>query len=109
MAVQVLEKGLNCQNCDEALKKERGCKDKGTIPFYIDNKPHFKCPIRLVTNVSWEYIRAYNFYKNNILPNGNGWINEAEKYLEAMIIVDSEIAKLNKSKSHKGRKPHAGS
>ena len=85
---------LNCQECDAVLKRERGCVKKGLIPFTIDGAVHFRCPIRLVNRMSWEYIRAYSLYKKGITPNGKGWLKESEKYLNAMGVIDSEIAKM---------------
>ncbi len=98
---------LNCQSCDAQLKKERGCTGKGTLPFYIDNEARFRCPIRLVSGMSWDYIRAYDLYKKNFLPNGKGWLDESDKFLNAMTVIDNEIAKMENSKM-KRKKPVRG-
>ena len=92
---------LNCQSCDALLKKERGCYEKGAVPFYIGNEKHFKCPIRIVSSTSWKYIKAYGLYKRNFLPNGNAWLNESDKFLNAMSIIASEAAKIENSKTKK--------
>lgn len=94
MAVQVLNLNLDCQSCDEVLQKERGCTEKGIIPFVIEGEHHYRCPLKVVTPLSWEYISAYGLYKKSILPNGKGWLNESDKFLTAMRIVDSEVSKI---------------
>ena len=94
MAIQVLQLGLDCHTCDDALKRERGCEKEGILPFELDGEMFFKCPVKLITPLSWEYIRAYHFYKKNMLPNGNGWANESDKYLSAMIVIDNEMIKI---------------
>jgi len=103
---------VNCQNCDEQLKKERGCFGEGTVPFYINTEQHYRCPIKLVSGISWEYIRAYGFYKNNFLPNGKGWLDESDRYLDAMSIIRNEITKMEakknkpkKRRGYRGRRP----
>ena len=100
MAVRVLDMKLNCQDCDKAMKKERGCTGKGQVPFDIDGETHFRCPIKLVTVQSWQYIRAYAFYKRGILPSGKGWIHESDKYLTAMTTIGSEVSKMQEE-AHK--------
>ena len=104
MAVNVQEFGLDCRKCDDKLKQERGCKDKGIVPFYVGEEVYFRCPLKLVTTVSWDYIEAYRFYEKNMLPNGKGWIEECQKYLDAMIIIDNEISSKQKDQINKKKK-----
>lgn len=100
MAIEILEqyKGkLDCQKCDDTLKKERGHYEKGIIPFLIDGKRVFQCPLTLIAPLSYEYIKAFSFYEKQFLPNGQGWINESNKYLQAMMLIESTLSKLNNS------------
>lgn len=98
MAVQALGLGLSCQECDDKLQVERGCKKKGVLPFNIDGETVFRCPLKSVTDLSWEYIRAYMFYKKNILPHGKGWLEENGKFLDAMTVLDSASNALDNKK-----------
>ena len=54
---------FDCKSCDEQLKRERGCGEKGIIPFMIDREMVFRCPLKLIDNITWEYVKAYRFYK----------------------------------------------
>ena len=90
MAVQVLGTDLNCRECDDHLKRERGCNADGILPFRVGTETYWRCPLKLVTSISWEYIKAYRFFKNNFLPSGKGWLNESDKFLDAMIIIGNE-------------------
>ena len=93
MAIEVLDLGLNCHSCDDILKKERGCTEKGIVPFYIGEEKYFRCPLKLITSISWEYIVAFDLYQKGILPNGNAWLNESQKYLDTMVVLENEVKK----------------
>lgn len=84
---------FDCQTCDDILQKERGCTEKGIIPFYIAGERIFKCPYTLVDSGSWQYIKAYNLFEKGFLPNGTSWINESHKYLQAINVLQNHIAK----------------
>ena len=101
--------GLNCRDCDAQMQRERGCKTEGIIPFYIGTEKYKRCPISLIDNLTWEYIRAYNFYKKNMLPNGTSWLGESDKYLNAMAIIDVEVSKLEREKLNKKGPQHGKS
>jgi len=85
------EKDFNCRTCDDVLKRERGCETEGVVPFYIDGERYFRCPLKLITPLSYEYISAFRFYDKGMLPQGKGWAHEAKKYLEAMAVVDNAV------------------
>ena len=104
MAVEIISEGkLNCHDCDDTLKKERGCAGKGVVPFWIEDKPVFRCPLTLIAPLSWEYIKAFNFYEKALLPNGNAWQNESNKFIQAMMVLDNEFSKI-KAESLKKKK-----
>ena len=104
MAVEILAdngKDYNCQQCDDRLRKERGCEDKGIVPFWIEEKPYYRCPLKLITPLSYEYIKAFNFYQKSILPQGRGWLEENDKFLEAMVVIDNAQARLSEERIKK--------
>ena len=92
---------FNCRECDEVLKRERGCDEKGLLPFQIDGERVFRCPLNLVTETSWQLVEAYNFYKKNLLPNGTIYLNESRKYLDAMMVLDGEYASIQEAEMKK--------
>lgn len=108
MAVRVSDFDLDCQNCDDILKAERGCTEKGKVPFEMDGERFFECPIKRVSKISWEYARAYTLYKKGYMPNGKGWIEESRKFLDAMKVIDNEVSAIEKEQIDKlkRKKPH---
>ena len=92
---------FDCRECDEVLKKERGCGEKGIIPFEVDGERVFRCPLKLVTDHSWSYIEAYHFYKKSLLPNGQSYIKETRKYIDAMMTLDNEYSKIEEAEMKK--------
>lgn len=97
----ISEGKLDCHDCDDKLKEERGHDKDGIVPFWVDDKPIFRCPLTLITPLSWEYIKAFNFFEKSMLPNGNGWQNESNKFIQAMMILENEFEKARKEKLKK--------
>lgn len=95
---------LDCHTCDETLRKERGHDTDGIMPFLIDRKRSFRCPLTHITPLSYEYIKAFTFYEKSILPNGIGFINESHRYTQAMMILQNEYNKLNRQEIEKSTK-----
>lgn len=107
MAVEVLsesEGNLDCHNCDDVLKKERGCESKGIMPFFLSIGMVYRCPLTFVENSTWNFIKAYRFYEKNILPNGNGYMNESNRYVQAMMLLENEFGRqINKPKKKRNK------
>ena len=95
---------LDCHTCDETLRKERGHDTEGIIPYWIDGRFVKRCPLTFITPLSWEYIKAFGFYEKNLLPNGNSWIMESNRYIQAMCIIDNELNKIKKANTKEQRK-----
>ena len=74
------------------------------MPFDIDNEMVFRCPLKLITQESWEYIEAYKFYKMGLLPNGSIYTHESRKYLDAMTILDNEFSRREQEQLKKANK-----
>ena len=94
MAVEILvtnEGKLDCHTCDDKLKEERGHDKDGIIPFMVGEKRVFRCPLTFITSISWEYIKAFSFYP--LLPNGEGWNNESNKFIQAIMVLRNEYQK----------------
>jgi hypothetical protein len=95
VVIEVLQLGFDCHECDERLQKERGCTEPGILPFYIeDDTPTYRCPLSLITSITWDYVRAYALYQKNLLPNGTAWMNESQKYLDAMTVMENEVKRI---------------
>ena len=88
---------LDCQTCDDKMKEERGHDKKGIVPFLVGGERVFRCPLTFIYPITWEYIRAYGFYEQGFLPNGKGWANESNKFVQAISIfgnmVNQEVKK----------------
>lgn len=96
MAIATMQYGLDCHKCSTSEKIENGCTKDSPIKdrWKIDDFISLRCPKSLITNVSYEYLEAYTLFKLGILPNGDGWINESKKFIDAMRIIQSEIARM---------------
>lgn len=97
MAVEILSEWggkLDCHTCDDKLKEERGHYKEGFIPYLIDKKRVFRCPLMMITPLSYEYLKAYSFYEKGSYPNGVAWTHEGNKYIQAMMILNKQFRKL---------------
>ena len=79
--------------CDDTLKRERGHDTDGIVPFWIEGKQVFRCPLTFITPISWDLIKAYGLYEKGFLPNGNAWLAESHKFIQAMQVIDNEFIK----------------
>jgi len=93
MAVMAIAEGLDCRNCNEYQKQDRGCIENSPIPqrWRIGDNSSSRCPLKIATRQSREYVSAYSLFKMNLIPNGKGWIYETKKFFDAMSIISSEL------------------
>ena len=63
-----------------------------------------RCPIKSITHEGLQYIEAYKFYKNGILPMPGGWLNQSRVFVEAVDLIEKEINAIEK----KNRKANQG-
>lgn len=54
----------------------------------IDGIEVTKCPLKEVQPGIWNYVEAYNQYKNGFLPNPGGWLDQPAKMLEAINLIE---------------------
>ena len=97
---------LDCRNCDSVLKKERGCQDDGIIPYWIHEEMKFRCPLTFIEGITWEYVKAFSFFEKNITPNGRGFLNESDKYIQSMLILENNFNKWRKEDSKNKKRKH---
>ena len=60
------------------------------------------CPVKKITQASWEYLRAFIFYNRGFLPNSGGWKDQPTKFIRAMEIIELELIRI-KDKEGKER------
>lgn len=63
------------------------------IPGVIESHT---CLLPLVEAQSWAWIRMYKHYKAGYLVAGGGLLDQSAAYLEAMEVIASEVAKLER-------------
>jgi len=88
--------GLDCRKCSEYAKKENGCTEDSPIPgkWKIAEQTFNRCPVKLSSDDSKMCLVAYRLWKENKLPNGNGWINETNKFIESMFVIDEQLTEM---------------
>ena len=89
---------LDCRRCTEEDRIEYGCEKDSPIEDMWSN-PDFdlafrRCPLKIIKRESWEFIDAYNFYKDKILPVSGGIDEQTCRYKEAMMIIGNTINKI---------------
>jgi len=105
MAVEVLaESDYDCQACDDRLKLERGCEQRGQVPSYLGDEPIYRCPLKLISPLSFEYVRAFAFYSKGWLPNDKSWQMETKKFLDAMIVIENTKIQIEQKQQDKKAK-----
>ena len=60
----------------------------------VDGETVYRCPLMLIDQLSYEYIKEYNFFDKAILPNGKGSNFESNKYKQAMMVLQNEYTRI---------------
>ena len=80
------------------MKEINGCEKDSTVGerWIIGQYQLKRCPIKEVTSEGLEYLEAYKFYKNGVLPMQGGWLNQSQSFIEAIRIIEIETVKVEK-------------
>lgn len=108
MAVWLGEFKLDCRSCSSEQQIENGCEEDSPIPgvWNLNGWIFQRCPVKLITEQSWQYVRAYNFLKLfQKWPDGanDGWMRQSEKFLFAIEIIELELAVIQEEKINKAK------
>ena len=103
MAVWLGTFELDCRRCTPELKIDYGCEKDSFIPgvWKLNEWEFQRCPLRLITSQSIEYIRAYKFFSKGYLPNPGGWLEQPVKFITAMEIIERELDKIDEENLQK--------
>ena len=83
---------MRCEKCGEAQKQFNGCEEESDV---AEQRWGVKrCPVRLVTEQTANYLQAFNLLQLGILPYQQGWLRESNKFIEAMQVIGNEIRKI---------------
>ena len=64
--------------------------------WVVGNYTFKRCPFKEITNKGMEYLQAYRFYKAGKLPCAGGWLDQTYSFVEAMGLIDKEVARVEK-------------
>lgn len=94
---------LNCRLCTEQDKIENGCEAESSIPgaWKLYDWEFQRCPLKLITSQSIDYLKAYGFYNKGYLPNAGTWMDQPAKFIEAMGIIEREVTAIQESEARK--------
>ena len=99
MTIRVQELELDCQKCSEKKKRAWGCEEETKEPFLtIDKEEIRRCPLKLITVQSMDYIRFYGYYKEGYLPNAGGILEQPAKFLDTVTEIENILAEIRQEK-----------
>lgn len=104
MAVELAMRGLSCQNCNEELKKSRGCDSKPLFPFIFEGEELERCPIKLVWPQTLWYIEMNNYFEDTFLPFPGSIAQQPAIILDAFSIIRKKKNEMQEKLSKKGIK-----
>ena len=91
---------MNCRECLEGKKKLCEFEVPGQETWKFEAKEK-GCPFEQVSNLSANFLRAYNFYKNGFLPNQGSWLEQPAKFIEAIEIIENELTEIRQEEIRK--------
>jgi len=95
---------LDCHTCDDEMRRQRGHDREGIVPFLVDKKRIFRCPLTQITAQSYEFIKAYSFYEKGFLPNAGGWLDQSNKFVQGILVLDNTFNKIRNKELDKNGK-----
>jgi len=103
LAVWLSKFRLDCRSCSDEEKVLNGCNSDARYPgtWRLYDWTFSRCPLKVVTKQSSEYIEAYQWIQLGFLPNNTAWNDQTAKFLKAMRVIRSEVEKV---KEHERKK-----
>jgi len=103
LAVRILELTAGCHGCLAGKKTPCEFEVAGQEFWKFEGAQYKGCPFKQVTGLSANFIRAYNFYKSGFLPNGGSWLEQPAKFIEAVEVIENELAQMRQEQMRKYR------
>lgn len=94
--------GLDCHKCTDQLKVARGCNERRML--LIEGYEINKCPMKYAGEKEFGFIKAYGHYKNGLLPNAGGWLEQPADFVEAMEIIENVVERIKEPKQKELKK-----
>jgi hypothetical protein len=86
---------LDCHKCNDGIKLINGCYEEvPSTNFEFEGEMLKRCPLKLVSNTSKRFLRFYQFMEKGFLPNPGGILDQPNRFLEAMSILNDTVAKV---------------
>ena len=54
----------------------------------------------MVSRGSLEYLNAFFFFGKGYLPNAGGWLDQPAKFVQAMVVIEREVARVREEKEN---------
>lgn len=104
MLVSLLYPDRSCDTCTAALKVQRGCVTKATMPMLWDGVDVWEClrrPFKEDPGKYNEIFRTHSWFKKGMLPDPGQWPDQPNILIEYMTIVDAAVAEAEKQEMEK--------
>jgi len=90
---------LDCEACTESQKIERGCEKDSPIPdaWTVGEFTFQRCPVKELDPKTYLYLRAFNWYRRGYLPSSGGWMDQTNKFVEAVAYIEAEAERIKKA------------
>ncbi|MBI5789288.1 MAG: hypothetical protein HZA78_10580 [Candidatus Schekmanbacteria bacterium] len=97
VAVLLNQAEFDCRRCTKAMKVEKGCEEDSPLPerWVIDAEAYRRCPLKLVSGLSWSAIRLYQYYRQGFLPVTGGILDQSNLFLQALEIIQGSFNEVN--------------
>lgn len=77
------------------MKQARGCREPLTTALFSwDGEDLYRCPVRIVTEESWQAMRLFRRYQDGFLPVTGGIMDQAPAFIRAVEVLIKEEAEI---------------
>jgi len=98
LAIWAQYNDLDCQRCNNQLRKVRGCSEE-VPPRTIEGYQITRCPWRYITYTELAYIDLFYYFKNGFLPNEGGWLKQPMKLISIITFIDNLLCEYSERKN----------
>lgn len=84
---------LECHECNPRLPPDRKCPFKNHIFTTEDGEILNKCPAKLITPMTRQYVKWYHYFKKGMLPFSGSVGRQPARLLHAFEVLDEELSK----------------
>lgn len=96
----------HARGCPSAalIRQQEGCDGPRELPWILNGRKYHRCPMHYIDAEMFLVLEAYSAFKAGIPPNSGGLMDQPASFLDAVRILDSELADYAEERAREQRR-----